>query len=92
MPAKTTRNSATMRGYLIPLICEAFRFNERDIMAQFASIWAIKTSSQHNPGDTITVSLKSGGTTEVTVAQYLYSSERKDGSKAFYHLAAKQDA
>lgn len=66
-------------------------------MAQFASIWAIKVAigdaPPHNAGDVIPVALKSGGVKQVKLAQFLYATERKDGTRHAYYLPeAKADA
>ena len=60
-------------------------------MTQFASIWAVKTDRLYSEGDTIPVSLKNGSSKSVKLSKFLYSTERKDGSKAHYYLSEKTD-
>ncbi len=41
-------------------------------MTSFSKVWAIKSDRPVNPGDTIAVALKRGGTKQVEVGAFLY--------------------
>lgn len=60
-------------------------------MAQFASVWAVKTGSSNMEGVTVPVKLRSGAEKQVKLSKFLYATERKDGSKAFYYLPEKTE-
>ncbi len=57
-------------------------------MAQFASVWAIKTLFRANPGETIEVALKRGGVKPVELGAFLYE---KNG-QYFYAAPVKAGA
>lgn len=61
-------------------------------MSTFASVWAIKTDQQVNPGAELFVTLKNGKSKPVTVDKFLYSQQDRYGSTVYFYLPAKQDS
>ena len=60
-----------------------------NIMAQFASIRAVKTDTPFADGETISVKLKDGSSKAITLASLLYVQPDKHGNQQYFYLPAK---
>lgn len=61
-------------------------------MAQFASMWAVKSELQLKEGATTSVKLKSGKTKQIKIEKFLYSVEdSRSGDMSYFYLPAKEE-